>query len=80
MAKKQLIPVSERALLARVNRQLIKTGEQIMRCSPKNVSAENELGRFYRVNVRVGGVQKHVDLEDLARELEVLKPYEKLAD
>ncbi len=80
MVKKSLVPVSERALLARVNRQLIKQGQQLLRCPPNNVNAMRELGRFYVVNVNGGVECQHQDIEELAKELGVLRPYEKLAE
>ena len=71
--------VSEAALKRRINRKLAKDG-QALRTS-RNWQMEMEAGHHYVVDFSHGGViQSHVDLEDLGRELGVLKPYEYLAD
>ncbi len=80
MVKKQLVTVSERALLARVNRQLLKKSQQLLRCPPNNINAMRELGRFYIVNLHGSVECQHQDLEDIAKDLGVIKPYEKLAE
>ena len=71
-------PVSKRALIARVNRKLpehhrIKTlrGERWF----------SNLGRYYEVDEYTNAViNTHLDLEAYAKELGVLKGWEKLED
>ena len=71
-----LKPVSTRALLARINRKLpehhrVKTlrGER----------GFSDLGRFYEVNEYFNRVENtHLDLEEYAKELGVLKGWERL--
>ncbi len=74
------VPVSERALVARINRVLAKDDETLRRCRDDS-RGFNELGRYYTVdftrNVIVG---KDHDLEKLGRKLGVLAPYEALCD
>jgi hypothetical protein len=69
------VPVSERALFQRINRTLKKQGE-ILRKSKRQ---DWEIGEFYLLdlqhNVIIG---KDLDLEELGRRLDVLKPYEVL--
>lgn len=82
MAKKKAekVPVTERALLARLNRQLAKVGVTIKKCS-RNNSAHGELGDYYAVDVHgVTNGHKHIDLEAWGRKHGLLKPYESLAE
>lgn len=77
-AKKQTVPVTERALLQRVNRALANEGKQLQKA--RGGTARLELGDYYTVNVqRNFVVQKDVDLEELGRKLNSLRPYESLA-
>jgi hypothetical protein len=76
------VPVSERAVLARINRKLAGDNEQIRQPRP-GTRAQAELGDFYRLRFGRGGsepstnvIDTHVDLETLARELGVLSPWE----
>ena len=72
-------PVSEKNLKRRINRKLAKDMEALR--TSRNWQMEMEAGRYYVVDFSHGGViQSHVDLEDLGREIGVLKPYENLAD
>ena len=75
------VPVSERALVQRINRALVKIGRygQVMK-KTRGERARLDLGRFYVLdmdrNVILG---THVDPESLGRQLEVLHEYEALA-
>jgi hypothetical protein len=70
--------ISERAVLARVNRLLAKDGEILRLCRTQSRWAA-ELGRFYRVDYgRNVIVEKRVKLSTLARKLGTLKPFEVL--
>jgi len=77
-AGKVRVPVTRRALIQRVNRALAKDGEQLK--ATKGTQAQLDLGDFYVIDISGNSVsRKDVDLEKLARELGVLKPYEALA-
>jgi hypothetical protein len=81
MAKKAPthVPVSERALIARINRKI--ADDDLILKRTRNARAELDLGRHYTINFRVNFVaDKHIDLEGYGRELGVLKPYEALSD
>ncbi len=70
--------VVERALVARVNRQLGKKGEALRKCRSDS-RWHNDLGSFYLVG---GGMilAQHIDLAALAREMKVMEPWEVLAE
>ena len=77
------VPVSTRAVVARINRKLAEVDEVLRRSRPHYVEGrpfyDQNVGEFYRVDTRRNFlVQGHVDLEALGRELEVLKGYEAL--
>ena len=71
------VPVSKRALIARINRKLRPNYEMLRRpCSPRWV---DDLGDYYVIDVRAKGItKKYVDLEEFGRELGVLYDYERL--
>jgi hypothetical protein len=74
---KQQIPVAERALIQRINRKLKPEGEQLRTARSQKV--EQILGRYHVVDVyRHCVVLQDVDIEAMGRELEVLKPFEKV--
>lgn len=73
--KRLRVSISERALLARINRKLAHKGEKL--CRSRGPQEQSEMGSCYIVNVQRGRiVARHVDPERLAKELGVLKPYE----
>ena len=75
------VKVSDRALLARINRKLLKEDRIVKKCRPDSRSY-HDLGDYYMVDLRSNGVlfhYKNLDLSKLAKELELLKPYEELA-
>ena len=73
------VPVSERALMARVNRKL-RDNDEVLRHAAELSRAWSNLGSYYTVNVRINGVTRsHIDIEELARELGCLKPYERVS-
>lgn len=78
MAKAIKSPVTRRALVQRINRKLAATGEKLI--ATRGEIARHELGEFYRVNASGSITSKDDDLENLGRELGVLKPYEVLAE
>lgn len=70
--------VLRRALEARVSRVLAKQDRILRKCKP-TAHAFHELGEYYLVDLnRNVIVQKHVDLEALARKLGALHAYEVL--
>jgi len=82
MAKKktQLIPVTERALVGRIQRKLQQRGEKLKKC-PQNSRWHNQLGNYYVVDVYRNSIEcTDQDLAKLGTELGCLKPYETLAE
>lgn len=70
---------SKQALVARVQRAL-KRDNQVLRAS-RSERDRLEFGDYYIVNLDNNTVQAwHIKLEDLARELGCLKPFEELAE
>ncbi|HTM55354.1 MAG TPA: hypothetical protein VL175_15085 [Pirellulales bacterium] len=85
-SKQQRAKVSERALVARINRQLKKNDQQLRRGRGVWAShcwqpADSGLGWYFVVNPnRNYIVETHIDLEELGRRLEVLEAWEELAE
>lgn len=73
------VPVTSRALLARVNRRLAQEGRTVKK-SPPASKAFQELGAYYLINGRKGLIGTDIDLEAFARELGCLQTYERCAD
>lgn len=74
-AKRATVPVSERALLQRINRKLRQQGKMLK--VTRGERAAQDLGRCYIVNVNQNYVvSKDCDPEDVGRELGVLADYE----
>jgi hypothetical protein len=77
MSEVQTIPISTRALLARIGRKLVHDGEYIRAMSPSS-RWYAQYGPYYVVNannaVTTAGIS---DLGKLAREVGVLKPFER---
>jgi hypothetical protein len=77
VAKRSYYMVSERALMARVNRSLADSHEMVKKA--RGEYARRELGEFYLLNFFHNRIMhQDLDLEDYAREIKVLFPYEKL--
>ncbi len=74
------VPVSERALVQRINRTLAKegrSGEVLRKTRPGRWATE--LGEYYVVDLDANSLlQTGTNVEELGRELGVLKPYEQL--
>ena len=69
--------VSERALMARVNRSLADSQEMVKKA--RGEYARRELGEFYLLDFFHNRIKRQgLDLEDFAREIKVLRPYERL--
>jgi hypothetical protein len=83
----QKVPVTERALIQRINRRLKQDGEKL--CAARGEGVQQRLGRFYVVetghhvrpknHLSSGVVHTDVDVEKLAAKLGLLKPWEMLA-
>lgn len=75
--KPLLVPISERALFQRLSRTLGKKGERLK--SNNRPGPAPDIGNYFIVSLeRMSVVKTHVDLEELARELGILKPYERV--
>jgi len=75
MAKQEVI-VSERALYQRINRKLKSDNEQLR--TARSPQMEASVGRYFILDVYRNCISyQRVDLEELGRKLEVLKPWEK---
>jgi hypothetical protein len=73
--KSNTVPVTERALIQRINRKLRKDAE-MMKITRPGTQAAQELGRYYVVDSRNHVVNGYDDLEAVGRELGVLAQYE----
>jgi len=73
------VPVGRVALVARINRRLAENNEQLR--ASKSAAAKQEMGDYYIVNTQVNGItNSNLDLEDLAREMKCLQPWEMLVE
>lgn len=71
------VPVSERAVIQRINRALAPRGKKM--CKTRGERAYLELGDYYVIDIsRNRIVDQNIGLEAFARELGVLAPYERL--
>jgi len=68
------VPVTQRAVIQRINRKLTGMGQRL--CATE-LGWRHALGRYY-VRDGTGVVRKDVDLSELARELGVLAPFERI--
>jgi hypothetical protein len=77
-AKGRKAPVTERALVQRINRKL-KAEHQQLRATRPGTRAEREMGHYYIHDYRRNVVTvTRCDVEDLAKEWEVLEAWEEL--
>jgi hypothetical protein len=73
------IPISERALIQRLNRKLQAQDQKLK--TARGWRMQSHAGRFYVINSRHGWVEaKNIDLEEWGRERGALHPWEQLAD
>ncbi len=78
-AKTITAPVTERALIQRINRVLAKKQELLKKCREASGSYNN-LGDYYTIDVyRNAIIDTHLNLEKLGRKLDVLAKWESLA-
>ena len=79
-AKPSKVPVSERAVVQRINRKLRQEHEQLHATRP-GTQAELTLGRYYVRNVTGNYiVSMHVDVEKLGREVEAIAEWEEMVE
>jgi hypothetical protein len=77
MAKRQTIPVSKRALVARINRKLKDDGQTLK--FTRGERATLDLGDVYLWDVRRRlALDTFVDVEEFGRDLGVLREWESL--
>ena len=71
--------ITKHALIQRINRKLAKDGKILKaRRSEKVIS---DLGDYFIVDLYHNSIKgHHIEIEELGRELEVLKPYEIVAE
>jgi hypothetical protein len=73
------VPVTMRALIARINRRLAVDHMQLK--ASRGQRMRLDVGEYYVLNTRLNGIMHHYrdcDPEDLGRELGVLKSYEQV--
>lgn len=71
--------VSERALMRRINRRLVREGERLHACHPAS-RWHGDLGCFYMTRPDANSIiARHVGIEALAADLGALRPGEALA-
>ena len=78
-SKGHKVPVTERALIQRINRVLRK--QDMVLKTARGWRMHVDMGHYYVVNTRINGVMAHYkncNPEALARELGVLQPYEEM--
>jgi hypothetical protein len=74
------IRLSKRALSQRINRHLKKQNEYLCACR-ENWRGYTTVGDHYVIDTSLNAiVHKHVNIEDFAREIGVIKPYECLEE
>jgi GTPase involved in cell partitioning and DNA repair len=68
--------ITESSLVRRINRALSHHGQILRKCRVDS-RYYPEYGDYYCVDIQTRGInEKHVDIDDLARELQVIKDYE----
>jgi hypothetical protein len=77
MAKSTKAPVTERAIIQRINRALAPR-DMVLKTA-RSTRMRLDVGYWYVVNTRINGIvqpYKHMHLEDIARDVGVLKDWE----
>jgi hypothetical protein len=76
----QTVPVTERALVARINRKLAHQGKALRHSAPNSRQA-HDLGAYFAIDVNRNVVTASwIDLEKWGNGLGCLKPWESLAE
>ena len=77
VAKVITVPISERALVQRINRALAKDGETLRKA--RSAQTASSVGEYFIVDVKKNSVARaRVDLVELGRELKLIAPYERV--
>lgn len=73
--------VSERALIARINRALAKENDdRVLRKCREDSRSFRDLGHYYVVDIsRNSIIDHHIEIEEMGRQWRVLKSWEELA-
>ena len=79
MIKTQRVPVTERALVARINRAL--RPDRVLKIAHPGSHLEREFGRYYVVDIhRNTALTYRIDLVSFARELDCIEDFEELVE
>ena len=78
MSNQATVPVSERAIIARINRKLRPDLIQLKKL--RGDRWLSDLGRYYLIDGSNHVAGTDIDLAEYATELGVLKPWERLAE
>jgi hypothetical protein len=71
------VKVNNRALLARINRFLIRQDQKLIKCRSKR--CRQDFGNYYVIDVKLNAInEKNIELDKLGSRLGILKPYEEL--
>jgi hypothetical protein len=76
-AKRIIIPISRRAVTSRLIRALARDGKQLKRA--RTAQTRDCIGEYFITDTD-GIVSHHLSLGQLARELGVLRPYERFVE
>lgn len=75
------VPVSALTIFQRINRKLRKEGKRVRKSRPRRGAVNSITGQHFVVRIRPGSlIEPNVDLEKLAQECGVLKPWEKVVE
>lgn len=78
-AEDRRVKVDFRAVLARLNRRLARDGRRL--CRPRSERVRLDLGDVYLLDLNGNAVmERDVNVEQLARDLGVLRPFERIAE
>jgi hypothetical protein len=81
MKKRVGVPVSARALLQRINRELAKDNGRTQVKKTRGRAALEDVGEYYELDLYANVlVRHHINLEALGRKLGVLSAWEHLVD
>ena len=73
-------PVTSRALYARIKRHLEKDGIKLC-ASREGTRTHQDFGRYYSISLTDNAIEtKDIDLEELGRELGILKDWEEVGE
>jgi len=77
MARKQRVPVTERALIQRINRRLSRDLKQLK--TSRTANTQEMVGKYFVVDTfRNAVIETNVDPEEFGRKLEVLQLWEEV--